>query len=92
MKSNAYTSILLGVLAAIAIFSLVVCGWYINVISQARRLQAQLGAAPIRQAIVRQLIDETAEYGKRTNNKEVIQILESIGLRFAQNNSSTNSK
>jgi hypothetical protein len=86
VKSNSYTSILLGALGAITIFSLVMCGWYIHSMRQARTLQRQLGAVNVRQAGVRQLIEETADYARRTNNKEVVQILESVGVKLVSQN------
>jgi hypothetical protein len=88
MKSHSYTSILLGILAATTIFSLVMCGWYIHSVRQARILQRQFGAINVRQAGVRQLIEETAEYARRTNNKEALQILESVGVKLVSQNAS----
>ncbi len=89
MKSNSYSSILLGVLAATAIFSLVVCGWYILAARQVRAYQGQLNFVNIRQAAVRQLIEETADYARKTNSKEAVQILETIGVRLVQNTPGT---
>jgi hypothetical protein len=82
MKSNAFNSILLGVLAISALFSLVLCGLTIKNIREQRNLQGIVSNINFREAGVRQLIGEVAEYSTKTkDNKEILQILESAGIR-----------
>ncbi len=86
MKSNGFTSILLGILAVSALASLILCGFYIHYARQSRAIQGTIGAINLRQAGVQQLIGDVVEYSKKTkDNKEIVQILESVGLRAITN-------
>lgn len=86
MKSNGFTSILLGILAVSALASLVLCGFYIHYTRQYRGLQGAIGAINLRQVGVQQLIGEVVDYSRKTkDNKEILQILETVGLRAVTN-------
>ena len=82
MKNDGLTSILLGVLAVSALASLVLFAVQIKYNRQYAALQQRVAAVNVRQAAIRQLISDVAEYAKTTKDKkEILDILESVGLK-----------
>jgi hypothetical protein len=79
MKSNSMPTILLGLLAASAVASLVLCWSYISSVRDARALQPMVAAAQNNRAIASSLAAEVVGYSK--THPDMTPILEAVGLK-----------
>ncbi len=79
MKSNSLPTILLGLLAASALASLVLCWSFITSVRDARALQPQVAAAQNNRAIASSLASDVIGYSK--THPDMNPILEAVGLK-----------
>ncbi|SPE56314.1 exported hypothetical protein [Verrucomicrobia bacterium] len=79
MKNSPLTTILLGVLAVIAFWSLVLCGMYVHRSRQLVQLKNQAAAINYRQNAINALVADAVAYSKQ--NPAIDPILVSAGLK-----------
>ena len=79
MKNSPLTTILVGVLAVISLWSLVLCGMYVHRSRQLVDLKNRAAAINYRQNAINSLVNDTVEYSKR--NPAIEPILESAGVK-----------
>ena len=79
MKNNPLTAILLGVLAASAVASVVLCMIHTRNTREIRALQLQVAAINSRQSVLKALVGETLEYSK--THPSIDPLLEQAGLK-----------
>lgn len=90
MKSNAMTTVLLGVLTLSALASVVLCLLFTTNTRQKNVLQGQAAAIINRRTIINALANDVLEYSKK--NKEIDPILESVGYHTGKSTSATTNK
>jgi hypothetical protein len=78
MKSNSLPALLLGLLAASALASLVLCWLFISNVRSARALQSQMASAQNNRAIAASLASDVIAYSK--THPDINPILEAVGL------------
>jgi len=65
MNNSPLPKILLGILAIISIWSLILCWSYFKAVREARDLQLQMNAMNYKQQVFASLINESVEYSKK---------------------------
>jgi mannose-1-phosphate guanylyltransferase len=90
MKSNAMTTVLLGVLTLSALASVVLCLLFTTSTRQKNLLQSQATAIINKRTIINALVNDVMEYSKK--NKEIDPILESVGYNTGKSASATTNK
>jgi len=78
MNKSPLTKVLLGVLAVLALWSLILCYTYINRARQLREMQATVNGINVRQQVLSMLVNDCVEYSKK--NAAINHILQSIGV------------
>ena len=79
MKNSPVTTILLGLLAASAVVSFILCMLYNKSQGEFRQLQAQAIFINQRNALIQQLAMDAVEYSKK--NPEIDPLLQAAGLK-----------
>ncbi len=88
MNKSPLTKILVGILAILSIWSLILCYGFITKSRQLRSLNAQANAITFRQNLLNSLAVDCIEYSKK--NAAIDPILESVGVKPKAGAASTN--
>ncbi len=79
MNKSPLTKILVGILAILSIWSLILCYSFISRSRQLRALNAQANAISFRQNLLNSLAADCVEYSKK--NSAIDPILEGVGIK-----------